>query len=178
MSLYYFVASLPTLSLSGPPPLATEVFLADAHRILGPAFAAQLEALLENRADGAANSFAARWQFAEAQLRGAVARTRAARLGLDVADYQNPQIPFNSAVERAAVEAFAKPNPLEREMALDRFRWSLLEDWVRAAPFSEAYVFAYALRLRMAHRWARLTDEAGYARLEETVGRVRATPAA
>lgn len=178
MSLYYFVASLPTLSLSGPPPLAIEVFLADAQRILGPDMAAQIEALLENRADGAVNKFAARWRAAETQLRGALARMRATKLGLDAADYQQPQVPFNSSVERAVVDAFAKPNPLEREMALDRYRWTLLDDWVRAEQFSESAIFAYTLKLGMTHRWARLTDEAGYARLEETVTRVREASAA
>lgn len=178
MSLYYFVASLPTLSLTGKPPVTVEEFLADARRIVGDEFGDQLEVLLGTSATTTTNRFVRRWLMAERQLGLALARARAARLGVDAGEYQNAGVPFGSEAERAVVEAMAKSNPLEREQSLDRFRWTLLDDWTRSTPFGEAYVFAYALKLKMAHRWARLTEESGYSRLEETVTRVRGASAA
>lgn len=178
MSFYYFVASLPTLSLAGSPPLALEAFLSDARRLLSAATADELDALVGDDPTRATSAFAAQWREAEAQLRNASAKVRAAKLDVDPAVYQKPGVEFNSHAERAVAEAFAKSNPLEREMALDRHRWTLLEEWVRSAQFSEDAVLAYGLKLKMAHRWARLSDEAGRTKLTEAVERVRGTVAA
>lgn len=177
MSFYYFVASLPSLSLTGPPPIEIEEFRADARRILDPATADEVDVLLGGDLACLKSDFAARWRAAETQLRNALARTRAVQLDLDPTPHQKPYIGFSNYIEQAVVEAFAKSNPLERELSLDRFRWSLLDEWARGEPFGEAMVFAYALKLKMTHRWALLNDETGRAQLEETVKRVRAAVA-
>lgn len=178
MSLYYFVASLPTLSFTGEPPMTMEAFSADARRIVGDEFGDQLEILLGTSGAAVTDRFVRRWLLAERQLGLALARARAAKLGVDAGEYQNAGVPFSSEAERAVVEATAKSNPLEREQSLDRSRWALLDDWARTTPFGKPYVFAYAVKLSMLHRWARLTEESGYSRLEETVTRVRASATA
>ncbi|HMP76822.1 MAG TPA: DUF2764 family protein [Kiritimatiellia bacterium] len=171
MSFYYFVASLPALSLSAPPPLAAETFLADARRLLDEDTVREIEALL---AGGGTSALAARWHAATTQLRNALARTRAVRLDLDPAPHLRPHDGFSNYIEQAVVEAFAKPNPLERELSLDRFRWSLLDEWAREEPFGLNAVLAYALKLKLSSRWGVATDEDGRKRLAETVSAVRA----
>ena len=51
-------------------------------------------------------------------------------------------------------------DPLERELALDRHRWALLDEMAAAPPFGVQAVFAYALKLRIVEKWAALSDEA------------------
>lgn len=172
MSYYYFVASLPALVLGAPPPWTSAQFESDAARLLPPDAAAQLRAMGEGR-DVPGDAFVARWRDHETQLRNAVARTRAARLGMDAAPHIRPHGGFSASLEMAVVDAYAKPNPLERELALDRCRWQFLDDAARPAPFGFPALQAYALKLRMAERWAAMTDEAGRRRLQDAVAAVR-----
>lgn len=174
MSFVYFVASLPTLSLTAPPPWSMERFLDEARRLLDPGTVAELEALVAEGALNAQTPLAARWRAAETQLRNALARSRAVRLDLDPTPYLRPHEGFSNYIEHAVVEAFAKPNPLERELSLDRFRWSLLDEWAREEPFGLNAVLSYALKLKLSERWGRFTDEDGRKRLAETVAAVRA----
>lgn len=175
MSFYYFVASLPMISLTAPPPLTTDAFMADARRLLDRETVAELEALMSGAWDRAGGAFAARWRDAETQLRNALARARAVQQELDPTPYLRPHAGFSVYVEQAVVEAYAKANPLERELSLDRFRWALLEEWARTNPFGRDAVLAYGMKLALAHRWAALSDEKGRARFEATVQAVRGT---
>jgi hypothetical protein len=72
-------------------------------------------------------------------------------------------------VEKAVTDAFAKPNPLERELTLDRCRWQLADDLALRAAFGLSAVLAYAVKLQIAARWAGLKDEPGRQRVEELV---------
>jgi hypothetical protein len=174
MSFYYFIASLPEVSLTAPPPWTTDEFLAEARRLVDPATAAELEAIVADGAPSARSELAARWRAAETQMRNALARSRAVRLDLDPSPYLRPHEGFSNYIEHAVIEAFAKPNPLERELSLDRFRWSLLEEWAREQPFGLNALLAYALKLKVSERWGRFGDEDGRRRLAETVAAVRA----
>lgn len=173
MSFYYFVASLPAVSLSAPPPLSADAYLAEARRLLDPAAVTELEALLSGDGEAARSALAARWRAANTQLRNACARTRASLQDVESAPHLRDHAGFSNYIEQAVVEAYAKANPMERELSLDRFRWALLEEWSRESPFGLEAVLAYGLKIKLAERWARLSDEAGRARLNETVAQVR-----
>lgn len=177
MTYYYFVASLPALTLGMPAPMSLDAYQAQADRLLAPVDASRVRALLAGDVAASGEGLPARWFAAETQLRNAIARTRAARLGVDAASYQRVHAGFSQAIEMAVLDAYAKPNPLERELHLDRFRWSLLEDFSRGEPFGMAAVLAYAVKLRLCARWTASTDEAGRARLKESVAAVRAAVA-
>jgi len=179
MNYYYFMASLPPVSLTGVPPVGLEVFLADARRLLDAKLVATLEAALERGFEGVRGAAGEPLRAAEVLLRNAIARTRAARRDEDATPFLKPVCGgwFSVEVESVVAEAFGKPNPLERELVFERYRWELLEEWSRTTPFGERAVLAYAMKLKMAHRWAQLNDEAGRARLNETVAQVRAAPA-
>jgi hypothetical protein len=174
VTYYYFVASLPSLVLGSPPPLRMDDFRAHADRLLAPPDAARVRALLAGDTAAAGGGLPERWAATEGQLRNATARTRAARLEMDAAPFLQAHAGFSQAIEMAVLDAYAKPNPLERELHLDRFRWSLLDEFARGEPFGMAAVLAYALKLRLCERWAALSDEAGRTRLKDAVAAVRA----
>lgn len=171
MSFYYFVASLPALNLSAPPAMPFATFRAEVERLLPPSVGRELDALLEGRS--ADSAFAQDWVDHEVQLRNAVVRTRAARRDEDAVPFLRPAHGFQLAVEQSVNEAYGKSNPLERELALDQVRWNAADELSRASAFGLEAVLAYGLKLKLAERWAGLTDQAGQTALLDAVKRVR-----
>jgi hypothetical protein len=169
VSHYYLVASLPSLTLGDSLPIAEDEILDRCSRFLAAAEMDELRRILAGRYDECVTPFALKWLRAETQLRNAAARARAALRGVESAPYVKPNAGFDVALEKTVADAFSKSNPLEKEMELDRFRWRLLDDLVFAEAFEFSAVLAYALRLRMAARWARLTEDAGWTKLEENL---------
>ncbi len=177
MRFYYLVASLPALRLDEPPLLALPAFLEEVAR-LAPALSGELKALLAGRPEDARSGFARGWFSTDTQLRNAVARLRAVRLGVEAGPHLRPHDGFSMALQQAAQEAFAKPDPLARERALDEARWVSAEQLALAAPFGPEAVFAYGVRLQLAEAWAARRAERGAERLQEAVQQVRAAAAA
>lgn len=173
MNFYYFVASLPALKLGEPAPMGLAEFRAEAARLLPPAAVAELGSLLGGDRAAVRSSMATRWFDAETQLRNAVATVRAARRGVEVGPHLRPHGGFSARLEQVVAEAYGKPNPLEREMALDGQRWSMADELARATPFGLEAVLAYGLKLQLVERWAALQDEAGRTALREAVQQVR-----
>ena len=169
MSHYYLVASLPSVSLGDPTPIAEEELLDRCSRFLTAAEMDELKRMLAGRYDECVTPFALKWRRAETQWRNAAARARAASRGVEAAPYLKPHEGFDIELEKTVADAFSKSNPLEKERELDRFRWRLLDDLVFAEAFEFSAVLAYALKLRIAARWAGLTEEAGRAKLEENL---------
>ena len=165
MNHYYFVATLPLLTPGEAPGISRAAFTAACEQHLRPADATGAAAVLED--SGAApqggDGFLARWHNAETQLRNAVARTRGARRGVDIARQLRPVGAFDVALEQSVSDAFGRPSPLERERALDGFRWNKADELAGHDAFSTASVLAYAVKLGIAHRWAALDQESGAA---------------
>lgn len=166
MSYHYLVASLPQLFFSNPPPFSCRDFLARCDGVLSRDHLALLAALLEGRLV-TGGTFADAWSAREIQLRNAVARFRATRLGVDAGSFQQDHSGYDVRLVQGVADAFAKPTPLEREQGLDRERWRLAEELALADPFGLGIVLAFAVKLRIAERWAALTDAAGQNKIEE-----------
>jgi hypothetical protein len=178
VSFYYFVASLPALTLAAPPPQSFAAFRAEVARLLPPSVGRELDAVVAGGAPGAGSGFASAWHDHEVQLRNAVARARALRRNEEVAPFLKPCRGFSLAIEQAVGEAYGKPNPLERELALDQIRWSSADELARTEAFGLEAVLAYGVKLKMVERWAALSDEAGRIALLAAVKQVRAVTSA
>ncbi len=166
MSYHYLVASLPQLFFGHPPPVSCRDFLACCDGVLSRGHLALLAAFLEGRlATGSA--FADAWSAREIQLRNAVARFRATRLGVDAGSFQQDHSGYDVRLVQGVAAALTKPTPLEREQGLDQERWRLAEELALADPFGLGTVLAFAVKLRIAERWAALTDAAGRNKIEE-----------
>ena len=167
MSYEYFASTLPSFAFGAPPPMAPEALLAAAEGNLGAADLAALGALLS---DGPSDHpFVTAWRDRETQLRNAVARARAARLGeADASRWLRPHGGWSAAVEAGVAAAFQEPDPLRRHRALARLRWDQTLELAGLDPFSAAAVLAYAVRLRIAADLAKADEEQGLARLRKT----------
>jgi hypothetical protein len=167
MKYNYLVASLPSLSLETAPPFTVKEFVFHAQGVLDAADHRDLQAVLDGRAGVSAP--ARRWHDLDTQLRNAVARYRAAQWGVDARTLQRPHAGFDVFLEKSAADALARPHPLERELALDRCRWYLLDQLAREDAFGLAAVLAYAVKLQLAERWSAIKDEPGQQALNRLI---------
>lgn len=166
MSYHYLVASLPMLLFGEPPPFSSEDFLTRCAGVLHRGDLAVLAAALAGRPI-TGSAVADAWLRRETQLRNAVARFRATRLGVDPRGFQRDHRGYDLMVEQAVADALAQPTPLGREQDLDRARWRVAEEIALGDPFGLGTVLAFAVKLRIAERWAGLTDAVGQGRFDE-----------
>ena len=187
-SYYYLITSLPTLFLDEESPITSAEFLAMCDRWLGAEDARDMHILMAGHpACAKASSFVptvgevgasadrpemakaaciCQWQQRETEIRNTLVRLRAAKAHVDAAPFLRPCPGLDLYTERAVAEAMNRPQPLEREIGLDRLRWSLLDDLARFDPFGLPAVVAYAVKLRLVERWSSLTVEQGRAAVE------------
>lgn len=162
MNYYYLVASLPSLRMEDPPPITLDLFRSLCGKHLSEADLTAMESALDEAGrTPAAHPFVAAWRNTCTQIRNAVARQRATRLQRDVTPCLRPHEGFDVWIESAVSEAFQRPNPLERQRALDRLLWERAGEISAGDPFAPAAVFAYAVRLQIAERWAAMNDDSG-----------------
>jgi len=155
MGHFFFIAALPALSLEATPTLTWDGFLALCAEHLPPATLALLEeTVAADITRPATNPLIREWRTAEIQLRNAVVRARALRKNLDPGAFLQPHDGFSVEIENSVAEAFTRPTPLDREQALDRARWRVAERLAGFDPFATVALQAYALKLRIATRWA------------------------
>ena len=169
MSYYFLVASLPSFTLDEPPGLSEEDFLDRCRDQLSPRDWAAMQAVMAPAPRPDAHPFAEEWYRAETELRNAVVRVRAERRRADAAAHLREDGAYGAEASRAAAEAFGRKTPLEREHALDRFRW---EQAVRLAgfdPFATRAVLAYGVRLKLARRWVTIEREKGEEQAEALI---------
>lgn len=165
----YLVASLPTLSLEAPPPFTPEEFRFQCQGVLSGADLAELDLVLAGRAEQGRTAFARAWAAADAQIRNAVARTRAAKLGVEAKEYLRAHPGYVVWLDREVAAALSRANPQVRELELDAARWTFVDNLARADAFGLPAVLAFAVKLMLVSRWATMDETVGRERLEELV---------
>ncbi len=173
MKYFFLGASLPMLSLETPPPMTLAQFTALCGGHLLSEHMAVFERLMNDATGPDDGEFALAWRDRDAELRNAVVAERAARLGVDAGSYERDSgASCDTYVCKGVAEAFAGKNPRQRELALDRLRWGVIEELQGFDSFSPEAIYGYGLKLRLAERWAGLSEKKGRERMEEMVGRL------
>jgi hypothetical protein len=172
MNHWYLVSSLPVLRLGEKPTMSVDAFRAACMGHLSEDERLAVEAVLENREPEAGETPAGWWWNREVQLRDAVVRVRAKNRGSDATPFLKPYVGFSVAIEKQVVDAFSRPNPLEQEPALDRARWGQADELALTAPFGFPGILAFAIKVRIAERWAELDEETGKEKVEELIQEV------
>jgi len=157
----YLVVSLPHLDFAGAPPLTSAELLFSCGGVLRQDHWEDLRAIVEERPRDVRAPEARRLVDAETQLRNALARIRAQRAGMEYAARSQRRAAFDTRADEAAARAVAAPDPLAREMLLDRHRWALLDEAASLPAFGVQAVFAYAFKLRLVEKWAALSEQRG-----------------
>ncbi len=168
MDHWYLVSSLPTLRIGEKPPMGAEAFRAACIGWLSEDELEIIDAVLENR-EPTMIGCASAWWNGEVQLRDAVVRVRAKNRNTDAARFLQPYDGFSATIEKMVTDAFTRPDPLEQEMELDRARWTLVDELAVAAPFGFAAILTFAVKVRIAERWAGMDDSIGQENVENLV---------
>jgi len=164
MSVVYLLSSLPALSLDSKPAMTVAEFLAACHGELSAKDADACEALVSNRP--CEHAFVRAWHDKEAVLRNMAVRNRARKLGRDAGRWTRPTSDCDLMLERLTDAAFQLEDPALREKALDRARWSAIEELEGVDPISIKRVFGYAVKLALAWKWCELDEARGLAAFE------------
>lgn len=172
MRYYYFAATLPWLTLDGKPPISFDAFVEQGASFLSSRDFSALRALCDPLLASDGHPFVRTWRAVETHLRNAIARVRASRRRRDATPYLREAVEaFDTSLEQAVTEAFSLADPMVRERALDRLRWSKLDELAGYDPFSGVAVLAYGMKLRLVERWAALKEAEAAERVETLVAR-------
>ncbi len=144
----YLMASLPMLELGDVPPLSMAEFRGRCEGVLD---APELEA----------DEFVREYQSRETQMRNVSGRLRAQAWGPEVRFAERSFSGYDVTFAKMIQDAFMKSNPLEKEQDIDRARFWLVDSLAGVGEGTIKHVYAYAIKLRICERWARLNDIAG-----------------
>ena len=161
MEYVYLVASLPAIELTAAPRISSGALLAASAGILRQDHWEDLRAIVEDRVQDVRASVLKPYLDADTQLRDAVARIRAARAGAAYDPRAHPFDGYDARSVSVAERALGLDDPLERELLLDRLRWTLLDELAVSPPFGLQAVLAYGLKLRLAEKWAAMDEPEG-----------------
>jgi hypothetical protein len=160
----YLVASLPMLELLTAPRISSAELTASSSGVLRADHREDLRAVLEDRPHDVRSPELRPYLDADTQLRESLARLRAARAGAAYEPGAHPFRGYEARAADAARRAMELDDPRERELLLDRLRWTLLDELAVSPLFGFQAVLAYGLKLRLAEKWA-ATDEAAGLRI-------------
>ncbi len=177
MAYYFLVASLPTLALDETPPITGEEFLADCEDAVSREDYEDLSFVVHGEPGKAKNQFVRDWLCRETLLRNAIVRNRAARLGVEPEPFLKYCEFYESYPDEAASEILRRSHdsqagettPLDRELALDRFRWETIEEMAVFDAFGMPAVLAFALKLNLSVRWSRMKETGGRAAVDNFI---------
>ena len=170
MNLDFFIPTLPMLLEGQPARLSEKDFRESCAEQLSPELFGAVAAIL----DGTPNPhpFVRAWRDRDAQVRNAIAAERARRRGLSPSETPSRETTgLDTAIAPAVAAAFALPDPLARERALDHLRWTLLDELEGVQPMAENVVLAYAAKLRISLRALAADADAGRSRFVELTSR-------
>jgi len=176
---YYLVASLPLLLFADPPPFSSRAWLDLCREQVAESDHALLsrisfDALLPRPGDHALWQAYSSWETA---LRNELAVQRARKLGFGPDPFLR-EAPFYVGLPAMVKEALGAGTPKAVESALDRRRWSCLEELETGTQFGLGRLIVYRLKLLLLERKDRFRPEVGIRAFTEEYARVMANAAA
>ena len=164
MAEYYLVSQLPSLdgiNENTPLPITTERFEELCRRFIGKKAQGELDKLTlvpQRTPEKSASSLIEKWNEGERNLRIALAKLRADKLGKHFdAEVQS----FPAGLMQAVRTAVETESPMEAELFLNKYRLDFLESLRPTDSFSEEYVYYYGLKLRLIERIRKFNPESG-----------------
>ncbi len=159
-NVIYISASLPFLRFGDTPPFSLSELRSRCESVMSEEELAAFDALLNG--EPCDDPFISAYRDHETQLKNILGHARAAAWGQDVRFTERPFGGYDVTFAKMVTDACAKPNPLEREEELDRVRFWLV-DQLASEEGSMACLYAFAVKLGICERWAKISPEAGNA---------------
>lgn len=155
----YLMASLPLIELGDTPPLTIDTFCNRCVGVLDTQELEALDALLTgNESD---DEFVKAYQAHEIQMKNVSGKLRAQAWGSEVRFNERTFPGYDVTFAKMVQDAFAKSNPMEKELELDKARFWLVDCLAGVGEGTVKHVYAYAIKLKICERWASLSESAG-----------------
>ncbi len=169
MAYYSLVASLPTIQIGDEPSFSTEEYIGTCSQWATEREVRILRNILLNEGDSKTCPHCRAWSDIETQIRNAVVRHRAQKIGVDAKEYLQPHDGFSGTIEVLLTDAFTRNDPIELEQEIDRARWQLAEELIGQDPFSFEKLLAYGIQLKIVERWHSMDVHVGKETLEAVI---------
>lgn len=159
---YYLVASLPMLFSDDPPPFSSRAWLDLCREQVSEDDYALLSRIALNAPRSRPGDHAV-WQAYsswETALRNELVVQRAQSLDVSPDPFLR-EAPFYSGLPALVKETLGAGTPMAVEIALDRRRWSTLEELETATQFDLGRLIVYRLKLLLVERKSRFRPEPG-----------------
>lgn len=147
------------LKLGDQPPMKLEDLRYRCSGVMSERELLALDALIAG--EDSEDPFVSAYYAHEIQLKNVAGRLRAAAWGPETRFSERSFSGFDVTFAKMVSDAFAKTDPLEREMELDKARFWLVDELTGSCEDTMATVYAFAVKLMICNRWACLSDEAG-----------------
>ena len=158
----YLMASLPMIEMGDVPPLSMEEFRHRCIGVLSDSEISALDALLDDgECEECDDEFVRAYKAHEIQMKNVSGRLRAAAWGPDVRFTDKSFPGYDVTFAKMIQDAFAKSNPMEKEQDIDKARFWLVDSLAGVGEGTVKHVYAYAIKLKICERWARLSEQAG-----------------
>ena len=153
----YLMASLPMIEMGDVPPLSMEEFRHRCIGVLSDSEISALDALLDDgECEECDDEFVRAYKAHEIQMKNV-----SAAWGPDVRFTDKSFPGYDVTFAKMIQDAFAKSNPMEKEQDIDKARFWLVDSLAGVGEGTVKHVYAYAIKLKICERWARLTEAAG-----------------
>jgi len=169
MAYYYFAATLPRITFDGPNAINLERFSELCKGQLADSDMDAVTAVREGTEAAVCHPALAEWVRQDNKLKFSIAKIRAARLKRDFTEIARESNEHDPELDKEVVEAYARHNPADRERVFDRLRWGYCEDIARFDSFAAEFIITYAIRLRIADRWAVMSTAKGAETLQKAL---------
>ncbi len=171
-AFYYLVSSLPMLFHAEVPLMPSNEFLAACADFLSDIEMKELNELSlippEDYSE-TSNSAAVAWYAWEVCLRNALVNLRTKGKNAEGENFLREEADFFSEIDKGTLEAFNKSTPLETENALDKLRWTKLDDMEVGHTFDFFTLCVYKLRLMLCEKQTLLNKEEGSVNFDKIV---------
>jgi len=161
VSRIYLLSSLPALVLGQDSLLSLEAFQGLC-AILCPEEQAEAARVIKGRYQELKTDFGRAWGDLDLQIRNQIMLIRAKTWNVSQALPGPTAARYSVRARDMVSDAFELDSPLEREWALDKGRWALIQDLTRKDdPFGLDRVLAFGLQLKLVQRWAWIDKDRG-----------------
>jgi len=167
MSAIFLLSSLPTLELGAEVLLSLEELRRRCEGIDGVDLS-DFDAVVAG--SPGSHSFTIDYANALTEIKNATAAIRASKWeGENIRVSERSYSDYHVALHQKIAEAMNIQNPYERELALERARWQIVEELAGIDYFSEAKIYAYVVKLQINNRISGLSEGAGKAAVEDFI---------
>jgi hypothetical protein len=176
-SLYYLVSSLPLLTLEEKPPFTTEDYLDMCKTFITEQQMHELSELnLAPNYDSAINSKTINnWYEWETCLRNSVTKIRSSVFNKDFSSFLRYEKNYFSEIDKGVQEAYSTNNPLKKEDAIDKLRWTSLDTLEATHQFDFGKLCIYKIRLMLSEKRMKRSEDKGKKNLDNILSELYST---